>query len=91
MKKTISLYHGYRDPAAIISCTIRWYFRFNLSLRGIEELLLERGVSVTYESVRRWCDKFGAAFSRRAKAARLKPGSTWQVQKAARRLQLNAS
>ena len=53
MKKTKSLYHGYRFPAAIISCAVRWYCRFNLSLRDIEESLLERGVTVTYESVRR--------------------------------------
>lgn len=79
MKKTKSLYHGHRYPAAIISCAVRWYFRFNLSLRDIEELLLERGVTVTYESVRRWCDKFGAAFAHRAKAARRKPGSTWHL------------
>lgn len=51
----------------------------NLSLRDIEELLLERGVSVTYETVREWSDKFGADFARRAKAARRKPGSTWHL------------
>ena len=38
---------------------VRWYFRFQLSLRDIEELLLERGVVVTYETIRCWCDKFG--------------------------------
>lgn len=79
MKKTKSLYHGYRFPASVISCTVRWYYRFNLSLRDIEELLLERGVTVTYESVRRWCDRFGAPFARRAKAARGRPGSTWHL------------
>ncbi len=79
MKRTKSLYHGHQYPAAIISCAVRWYFRFNLSLRDIEELLLERGVSVTYESVRRWCDKFDAAFARHAKAARRKPSSTWHL------------
>ena len=48
MKKTKSLYHGHRFPAVVISCAVRWYFRFSLSLRDIEELLLERGVVVTY-------------------------------------------
>jgi putative transposase len=48
MKKTKSLYHGHRFPAVIISCAVRWYFRFGLSLRDVEELLLERGVVVTY-------------------------------------------
>ncbi len=55
MKKTKSLYHGHRFPAAIISCAVRWYYRFNLSLRDIEELLFERGVVVSYETIRRWC------------------------------------
>ncbi|MFD1559455.1 IS6 family transposase [Paraburkholderia silviterrae] len=79
MKKTKSLYHGHRFPASVISCAVRWYFRFNLSLRDIEELLLERGVVVTYETIRCWCDKFGAAFAGRAKAVRRKPGSTWHL------------
>jgi putative transposase len=60
MKKSKSTYYGFRFPAAVISWAVRWYHRFNLSLRDIEELLLERGVTVTYESVRNWCDRFGA-------------------------------
>ena len=75
MKKTKSLYHGHRFPAVVISCAVRWYFRFSLSLRDIEELLLERGVVVTYETIRCWCDKFGARFAQCAKAARRKPGN----------------
>jgi putative transposase len=51
-------------------------FRFSLSLRDIEELSLERGIVVTYETIRCWCNKFGAAFAQCAKAARRKPGST---------------
>jgi putative transposase len=50
-----------------------------LSLRDIEELLFERGVIVTYETIRCWCDKFGAAIARRVKAARRKPGGTWHL------------
>jgi putative transposase len=79
MKKTKSLYHGHRFPAVVISCAVRWYFWFSLSLRDIEELLLERGVVVTYETIRCWCDKFGARFAQCAKAARRKPGSTWHL------------
>jgi putative transposase len=56
---------------------VRWYFRFQLSLRDIEELLFERGVIVTYETIRCWCDKFGKGFAHRVKAAQRKPGSTW--------------
>ncbi|MGF6383818.1 transposase-like protein [Paraburkholderia atlantica] len=44
MKNAKSLYHGHRFPASVISCAVRWYFRFQLSLRDIEELLFERGV-----------------------------------------------
>ncbi|PPB83645.1 hypothetical protein B0O95_10636 [Mycetohabitans endofungorum] len=76
MKKPKSVYHGYRFPSSIIRCAGRWYFRFNLSLRDIEALLLERGVTVTYESIRRWCERFGPQFVHLAKAARCKRGST---------------
>ncbi len=63
MKKSKSLYRGHRFPAGVISCAVRWYFRFQLSLRDIEELLFERGVAVTYETIRCWCDKFGKGFA----------------------------
>lgn len=77
--KTQSLYRGHRFPAAIISQAVRWYFRFQLSLRDIEELLFERGVAVSYETIRRWCEKFGPVFAHCAKTARRKPGSTWHL------------
>jgi putative transposase len=48
MKTSNSLYHGHRFPGVVINCAVRWYFRFQLSLRDIEELLFERGVIVTY-------------------------------------------
>jgi putative transposase len=76
--KTKSLYYGHRFPATVISHAVRWYFRFQLSLRDIEELLFERGV-VSYETIRRWCGKFGAGFARRVKAACRKPCSTWHL------------
>ncbi|WP_244126468.1 IS6 family transposase [Burkholderia gladioli] len=58
---------------------MRWYFCFQLSLRDIEELLFERGAIVSYETIRRWCDKFGPAFACRVKVARRKPGSAWHL------------
>jgi putative transposase len=79
MKKSKSLYHGHRFPIEVISCAVRWYFRFRLSLRDVEELLSERGVIVIFETIRCWCDKFGEDFARRVKAARRKPGSTWHL------------
>src|ERR1700757_3246410 len=50
-----------------------------MKVRDIKELLLERDVVVTYETIRCWCDRFGAGFARCAKAARRKPGSTWHL------------
>ena len=57
-------------PASVICHAVRWYFRFQLSSRDIEELLFECGVTVTYETIRCWCDKFGRGFAHRVKAAR---------------------
>jgi putative transposase len=79
MKKSKSLYHGYRFPADLISRAVRWYFRFPLNLRDIEELLFERGVIVTCETIRCWCEKFGKGFAHQVKAVRRKPGNTWHL------------
>lgn len=76
MKKSKSLYHGHRFPAIVISCTVQRYFRFQLSVRDIEDPIFERRVIVTYETIRCWCDKFGKCFAHRVKAVRRKPGST---------------
>ena len=57
MKKTS--YSGYRFPPEIIQQAIWLYLRFTLSLRDVEDLLAERGVDVSYETVRRWVLKFG--------------------------------
>ena len=53
MKTIKSPYYGFRFPPSVISCLVRWYHRFNLSLRDIEELLLERGVSEPHRECRR--------------------------------------
>jgi putative transposase len=87
MKKIRSPLHGFRFPAAVISCAVRWYHRFNLSLREVEKLLLERGVSVTYESIRSWCDRFGSQFARCAKAVCARPNSTWHLDEVFLKLQ----
>ncbi|MGF6919581.1 hypothetical protein OKW28_003778 [Paraburkholderia sp. 40] len=79
MKNSKSLYHGHRFPASVISHAVRWYFRFQLSLRDVEELLFERGVIVSHESIRRWTEKFGTGFAHRVRAARRQPGSTWHL------------
>ena len=79
MKTPKALYHRHRFPDTVINCAVRWYFRSQLSLRDIEELLLERGVVVSYETIRRWCDKFGKQFVQRVRQARPVPGTTWHL------------
>jgi putative transposase len=64
MTKPVS-YKRHRFPPEIIAHAVWLYFRFPLSLRLIEEMLLERGIVVSYETVRRWALKFGTAYARR--------------------------
>jgi len=72
-------YSGYRFPPEIIQHAIWLYLRFTLSFRDVEDLLAERGIMVSYETVRRWVNHFGRAvrfiFGRPAKESRIEPGS----------------
>jgi putative transposase len=74
-----STYPGHRFPAAIISYAVWLYHVFGLSLRDVELMLAERGVTVTRESVRQWCIKFGADFARKLRRRRPKPGDIWHL------------
>ncbi|CAL9337557.1 hypothetical protein SUDANB15_00194 [Streptomyces sp. enrichment culture] len=56
-------YRGHRYPVEVISHRVWWYFRFPLSFREVEELMLQRGVIVSHETVRRWCPKSGQAYA----------------------------
>ena len=60
MKQSANLYKRHRFPPVIIQHAVWLYYRFNLSHRDIEDLLAERGIEVSYESVRLWCNKFWA-------------------------------
>ncbi len=64
MSRSVS-YKRHRFPPEIIAHAVWLYFRFPLSLRLVEEMLLERGIVVSYETVRRWALKFGPAYARR--------------------------
>ena len=64
MKKASFRYRGYRFPAEIISYAVWLYHRFCMSLRDMEDLLAERGVLVSYETIRAWCRKFGPGYVR---------------------------
>jgi len=74
-----SPYSGYRFPPEIISYCIWLYFRFSVSYRDIEELMAERGVIVTYETIRTWCYKFGKDYAKRIRARRGRLGDTWHL------------
>jgi transposase-like protein len=75
MKK--DAYRGYRFPPEIIQLTVWMYARFTLSLRDVEELLSERGLDISYETVRRWFLNFGQVYARRIRQTRHKPTSHW--------------
>jgi putative transposase len=72
-------YPGYRFPAETIGHAVWLYHLFGLSLRDVELILAERGVTVTYESIRQWCQRFGAEFARKLRRRRPKPGDTWHL------------
>ncbi len=76
---SVSLYKGHRFPAKIISHCVWLYFRFSLSFRDVEDMMAERGVMVSYESVREWCLKFGAAYAKRIRAHGPRPGDRWHL------------
>ncbi len=70
-------YKGYRYPPEIISQAVWLYYRFCLSYRDVEDLLAERGIIVSYETVRRWCGKFGPSYARAVKRVQGVLGDTW--------------
>lgn len=72
-------YPGYRFPAEIISHAVWLYHVFSLSLRDVELILAERGITVTHESIRQWGLKFGGDFARKLRRRRPKPGDTWHM------------
>ncbi len=72
-------YAGYRFPPEIIAHAVWLYFRFVLSYRDVEELLAERGIILTYETVRQWCRKFGQTHANSLRRRRPRPGDKWHL------------
>src|ERR1700745_780119 len=72
-------YRRRRFPPEIIQHAIWLYLRFTLSYRDVEELLAERGVDVSYETVRRWVLKFGPMIARRLRLRRPQPSKRWHL------------
>jgi putative transposase len=72
-------YAGYRFPPEVMHQAIWLYLRFTLSPRDVEDLLAERGVAVSYETVRRWVNRFGPMIAADLRKRRLKPHTTWHL------------
>ena len=79
MKAKTPSYSGYRFPAEIISHAVWLYYRFCLSFRDVEDLLAERGVIVSYETIRQWSRKFGVDYARKLKRRESRLGDTWHL------------
>ena len=77
MSNAVSRYRRHRFPIEIISHSVWLYHRFCLSFRDVEDLLAERGVEVTYETIRRWCAKFGPDYARKLRRRQGRLGDTW--------------
>jgi putative transposase len=75
----MNTYKRHRFPPDIISYAVWLYYRFNLSHRDIEDLLAERGITVSREAIRLWCIKFGALYARRLKRKHRGYGDTFFV------------
>src|ERR687886_2176823 len=69
----------HQSPAEIISHAVWLYLRFTLSFRDVEELLAERGIETSYETVRRWVLKFGPMFARNLRRLRPRPSGVWHL------------
>src|SRR5215216_73477 len=72
-------YSGYRFPRDVIQRAVWMYLRFTLSLRDVEDLLAERGIVVSYETIRRWVGSFGPAIARGLRAGRPAPHRRWHL------------
>jgi putative transposase len=72
-------YKNYRFPVEIISHGVWLYYRFCLSYRDVEELLFVRGVTVSYEAIRKWCRTFGQQYANQLRRRRPRPGDKWHM------------
>lgn len=70
---------GYRFPKPIISYAVYLYHRFSLSYRDVQELLFERGIDVSHETVRVWCAKFGPDLDEALRHRKPRRGRTWRL------------
>src|ERR1700722_20317870 len=87
MRKPPNPHYRHRFPAELISHAVWLYHVFSLSFRDVELLLAERGIKVSYESVRQWCLKFGASFANNLRRRRPRPGDKWHLDEVFIRIQ----
>ena len=73
-------YRRHQFPPEIIRHVVWLYLRFTLSYRDVEELLVERGIEVSYETARRWVRKFGPIFARNLRRLCPRPTGTWHLE-----------
>jgi hypothetical protein len=74
-----SAFAGFRFPPEVITLAVRWYLRFGLSYRDLEELLAERGIEVDHVSIYRWVQRFAPEFTEAARARQHVIGDRWHV------------
>ncbi|MDH6711094.1 transposase-like protein [Kitasatospora sp. MAA19] len=79
MESASPAYRGHRYPVEIIAHCVWLYFRLPLSFREVEELMLQRGVVVSHETIRRWCLKFGQAYADGLRRRRPRSGDKWHL------------
>ena len=72
-------YSGYRFPPEIIQQAVWLYLRFSLSFRDVEDLLAQRGITVSYETIRRWVNHFGPLIAADLRKRRPKPHTVWHL------------
>jgi putative transposase len=87
MKSPPDPHYRHRFPAEIISHAVWLYHVFSLSLRDVELFLAERGIVASYETVRRWCKKFGESFANCLRCRRPRPGDKWHLDEVFIRIQ----
>jgi len=79
IRNETTTYKRHRYPIEVISHCVWLYFRFSLSYRDVELLVAERGIVVSYESIRQWCLKFGDEYAQKLRKRRGQPGDKWHI------------
>jgi putative transposase len=87
MKPPPDPHYRHRFPAELIGHAVWLYHVLSLSLRDVELLLAERSIVVSYETVRRWCMKFGQSFADCLRRGRPRPGDKWHMDEVFIRIQ----